>query len=273
MNKIRQFFKTFIKIFYISSRRLYEKDYSYQASALSFITVLSIVPIVSVILYILSFFSIFNEFLIFAENYIYLNFVPESALAIKDYLHQFAAQADHLPFISMIFFFITGTLMLMTIEKAFNNTCEVTIKPRKLIWKLITWTLALLIIFLVGLISFISESLLSLFLYHQLHTITLQALNLVVNSLLLATLYVYIPSHTLTWRKGLFGGFIVAFLFEIIKHLFSFYIIYLANYKDIYGGLAVIPIFLVWIYISWMIVLFGAILICEKENFLLSLKH
>jgi membrane protein len=266
MNKVVQLIRLTFLLPIKALKRLYVEDYSYQASALSFITLLSLIPIISVILYLLSFFFIFNEFIIFFENYIYSNFLPEVAVSVKDYLHQFAFQAEQLPLVGIIFSFISAILMLLTIEKAFHTICDDCAKPKTLSNKLTSWLVVLLIISIIGMLAFISASLVTLPGIDQFQFILLQLINYIINSALLATFYFYIPYSDISWHDGLIGGAVSAFLFGVGTKIFSYYIIHLTNYTHIYGALAIAPIFLLWVYVSWLIILYGAILICEKKT-------
>jgi len=71
-------------------------------------------------------------------------------------------------------------------------------------------------------------------------------------------LYIVMPNREIKWRYAVFGGFIAAILFEITKRLFALFILNFNNYEIIYGALATLPIFLIWIYISWIVTLIGA---------------
>lgn len=251
---------------YLAAIRLYNEDYSYQASALSFITVVSIIPFMAVVLYLFSFFSEFNDFIIFFENYIYTNFLPEVAVSVKDYLNQFAFHAQKLPLTSIIFSCIAAVTMLLTIENTFTAICRTCVEPKNVFGRAMSWAIVLLIIFFVGIFAFISVSVISLYALNESQFFILQILNYLINTTLLASFYVYIPHGDITWRSGLIGGATSAFLFEVGTKTFGSYIIYLTNYNNIYGTLALIPIFLLWIYVSWLIVLYGALLICQKNH-------
>ena len=77
--------------------------------------------------------------------------------------------------------------------------------------------------------------------------------------LLLRTLiYAFVPARTVPFRLALLGGLLAAIAFEAAKHGFRFYITQVPTYQVIYGALATLPLFLLWIYLSWVIVLVGA---------------
>jgi membrane protein len=72
-------------------------------------------------------------------------------------------------------------------------------------------------------------------------------------------LYSVVPNVPVLWRNALAGGLFAAVLLEVAKYLFAAAMKYFTTYQIIYGAIAALPIFLVWIYISWVIVLLGAI--------------
>jgi len=163
--------------------------------------------------------------------------------------------------------------LLLTMETAFNSVYKVTGDSRTLFWRMVSWIMVSLIVLTVGLLSFISNTLSTIFLLNKLHIISIQLLNFIINTILIGTLYIYIPNHLIKWRDGLLGGCVSAFLFEIGRNSFGLYILHLAYYTNIYGTLALIPIFLLWVYISWLIILFGAIFIAEKNKLLASSEY
>jgi membrane protein len=83
----------------------------------------------------------------------------------------------------------------------------------------------------------------------------------------LALMYALIPNTRVRWRDALAGALIAAVLFQLARKGFTLYVGSIANYKAIYGALAAIPIFLIWVFVSWMVVLLGAILTAALHAF------
>lgn len=79
-------------------------------------------------------------------------------------------------------------------------------------------------------------------------------------------LYSAVPNARVPVRHALMGGVFTAVLFEAAKTLFGLYVSLFPGYQLIYGAFATVPIFLLWIYLSWMIVLFGAVLVCNLSS-------
>src|SRR5262249_15882773 len=90
-------------------------------------------------------------------------------------------------------------------------------------------------------------------------------ISVIINMVILTILYKTVLSFSVSLGKCFMGGLIAAVLFEASKAGFGFYIYYFSSYTFIYGALAAIPVFLIWMYLSWMIVLFGAIFVHESS--------
>src|SRR5699024_5624445 len=83
----------------------------------------------------------------------------------------------------------------------------------------------------------------------------------------LFAMYMLVPNRRVPWRHGALGALLSALLFEFAKWAFASYVRSVPSYQQIYGQLAVIPIFLVWVYLSWAIVLLGASITASLSAF------
>jgi membrane protein len=86
------------------------------------------------------------------------------------------------------------------------------------------------------------------------------AISILLTTGAFALLYVAVPNRLVDWRDAAWGGLLAALAFEVAKRLFAFFIARFPTYTMIYGALAAMPIFLVWVYLSWLITLVGAVL-------------
>lgn len=252
-------------VFSCAGKRFFQGQYTYRASALAFTTLLSLVPLLSVIVFIVAKFPIFSEINAAAQTYILTNLIPTSGDTIQFYLNNFTQQAEKLPTVSITFLFITGFALIITIEHTLNDIWEVRWKKRKLVSLMIYWIMLMLAPLVIGIGVLISTYLFSLAwlgnltYFDGLKHLLLGILPLLINTMIFSVLYIIVPNFSVSWKSGLAGGFVASVLFEFAKSIFAFYFKHFPSYELVYGTLAAIPIFLIWLYISWLIILFGAL--------------
>lgn len=245
--------------------RLFREKYTYRASALAFTTLLTLVPLVSVIVALIARFPIFTKLTDLARGYIFSNFLPTSSNTIQLYFERFVDQASKLPTFGLVFLFFTVMALIITVEHTLNEIWQVPKRKQKISAFALYWIILLVAPLFIGLSVLISSYLFSLSWIqgesYQLHlTIPLlKILPLLVNTVIFTTLYMAVPNISVKLSDALVGAFLASILFEVAKKGFALYIQLFPNYEVIYGTLATIPIFLIWIYISWLIVLFGAL--------------
>jgi len=261
-----------VKIGWIAARRLYKEHYTYHASALAFVTLLTIVPLLTVVLSIISIFPIFAKYVGLAQSYIMLNFIPTSSGVIQHYLESFIRQATTMSKMGILILFITTTLQIVTIENAINHIWQGSDKRKRYFSWLVYWLMLLIAPIFIGLSIVISSYLFSIswfskaVTYLAIKSLLISAVPIVINTVMFSLFYAAIPSVRVKWRDAFFGGLIAAILFEMSKIGFAFYIIKFPSYALIYGALATVPIFLIWIYLVWLIVLYGALITHERQQ-------
>lgn len=260
---MRYFLKKWFFILSRSSKCFLAEDYAYRASGLAFTTLLSIVPLLSVIVFVISLFPYFREYLNIAQDYLFTNFIPASNQVIQTNLEKFIKKSYHLPIVSFAFLFVTTTLMMVTIVRTLNDIWHVHKKHISFFYWTIYWLILLLAPIVIGISISLSTYLFSLIKFSTISSFTVYLLvfsSICLNTIIFGMMYVIIPNRHIKWKEGFAGGFIAAFLFEIAKKGFILYVYFFPGYQLIYGVLSAIPIFLIWIYILWMIVLYGALI-------------
>ena len=255
----------FVNVFMTAVKRLFLEKYTYRASALAFTTLLALVPLLSVIVSIIAVFPIFTRFTNLAQNYILANFVPTSGAIIQQYLEGFIQQTTHLSSLGILFLFFTAVLLIITVEHTLNDIWQTPQRKKTLSLWLIYWLILIFAPVIFGLSLFLSSYLFSLSWFSgstNKFGIVISWLNLLpllINTSIFSVLYIVVPNHRVKWWDGLLGGLAAAVLFEAAKWIFALYIKQFPSYELIYGALATIPIFLIWLYISWLIILYGAL--------------
>lgn len=246
-----------------------------RACALTYTSLLALVPLTLVSFFILAVFPVFASWGQSIQNFIFANFVPAAGEVIQQYLLGFVRQAGKLSIIGLVILMVTAVLMLFNIEQAFNVIWRVKRRRKGISAFLLYWALLTISPLLLGFSLALSSYIISLpLIAATVAKLGLLRLILAILPFLLALtaftiLYVAIPNCRVPFRYGLLSGLITGVLFEVAKFLFTFYLIEFHTYQILYGALAIIPVFLLWIYISWLIVLFGAVL-CHALTYRLT---
>lgn len=245
-------------------RRFREEGCLQIASSLTFTALLAIVPVITVALTLISAFPVFRELMLNVQQFLLLNMLPESAEAIATYTQQFADNAAKLTAVGLLFLFVTAMIVLHTIDRAFNQIWRVP-RPRTTVQRVfIYWALLTVGPILIGASLSLTSWLVSLSLglvkdVPLAGNVLLKVVPILLTGLACALVYITLPNRRVLVRDALSGGFLAALAFEGMKQGFAFYITHFPTYKLVYGAFASVPIFLLWIYLSWMVVLFGAV--------------
>lgn len=246
-------------------RRFVEDDCTYRASALTFTSLLAIVPLMSVTFTILSAFPVFKKLVFPVQDFIFDNFIPAAGKVVQGYLQGFAESASKLSVVGMMFLLVTAILMMFTIERAMNQIWRVRLQRKGVSAFLLYWAVLSLAPVLMGLSFAASSYLISLPLLsgtvasfginkHWLLQLTPFALTVVT----LTFLYVAVPNCKVRFWHGFVGALFSAILFESAKFGFAYYLSRFHTYQLLYGAFATVPLFFLWVYWVWVIVLFGA---------------
>lgn len=246
-------------------RRFVENDGFYRSSALTFTTLLAIVPLMSVGVTILSAFPVFQSVVQPVQNFIFDNFVPNTGKVVQEYLAHFAEQASQLSIWGLAFLIITAILMMHTIESAFNKIWEVRDRRHGVAAFLLYWGVLSLAPLLMG----ISFAISSYFVSAKIWAGAVGAIGLSKTQLLnwaplflsfgtFTLLYLIVPYCPVRWWHAISGACVTAILLEAAKWVFGYYLKRFGTYELVYGAFAAVPIFFLWIYWVWVIVLLGA---------------
>jgi membrane protein len=252
----------------------FNQDKSLQlASSLTFTTLLSLVPLVTIALTLISAYPVFASLAAQVQSFVMQNLLPEmGGKVISRYVEQFSDRAGRLTAVGTAFLGVTAFMLMFTIERAFNSIWRVT-RPRPLAQRIIMYwgglTLGPILIgaslsitsYLVGIslglarqIPFAAEALLRTFPV----ALTIAAFSL---------MYFIVPNRQLRPRDAIVGGIAAGLLFELMKRGFAIYITKVPTYAMVYGAFASIPIFLLWIYLSWLVVVLGAIVAAALPDY------
>lgn len=237
-------------------------------ASLTYTTLLSIVPVMLVSFYILSFFPVLQGTGERFEHFILLNFVASSANTIAQHLQVFVAHIHVLSWDKLLFLGSISVLLMYNMVCAANEIWHVTMERQLALSFVLYSVIALLAPIVFGFLLLFSSSLTSLPLLSPVFHMRfikqpVLMLSPYVIEWLVFTLYNWIlPSCRVRLFYAVIAGLVTMILFEAAKWGFVQYITYFPTYQLVYGALAAIPIFLIWIYVSWTVVILG-ILICQ----------
>ena len=232
------------------------------AGALAYTTMFALVPFSAVFLAVMSAFHVYDQWTDTLINFVFNNFVPSSARQVEEYVIGFSASAKSLTVAGITALLVSVLLTMWSIERTFNRIWRVpTIRP-KFTRFLLYW--ALLTLGSILTVAAISASS-SLFAYAELSGLQTQGVSSVllrwspflIELFAMTAAYWLIPHRHVPFRFAATGGILAALFFEGLKFGFTSYIRN-TSFEQLYGALALIPIFMVWIYSSWVVILFGA---------------
>lgn len=238
------------------------------AAALTYTTLFAVVPMMTVTFAMLSAVPAFQGTGEQIQAFIFHNFVPSAGEALQQYLGEFTAQARQLTWIGVAVLAITAFWMLVTIERTFNTIWRVRQPRRGISTFLLYWAILSLGPMLLGAGFAVSTYVASLSLLSGPDAVVgaqtlLRFTPLLFSVAAFTLLYAAVPNARVPLRHALWGGLFTAVLLELAKALFGLYVRLFPGYQLIYGAFATVPLFLLWIFMSWLIVLIGAELVCN----------
>jgi membrane protein len=253
----------------LTIRRARQERLAQVAGSLTFTTLLSIVPLLSLSFALFTRFPVFGRFEAALEEHLLKSLLPaDMSRTVLKYLSQFAANASGLTLLGSLFLLVTSITMLLTVENAFNQIWNVK-KSRPLLRRVGMYLLMLAVgPPALGVSLWATSYLLgaSMGLIGTLPPWARFVLNLgppVLAFVGLTSLFRWVPNTRVRWRDALVGGLIASIALELGKRGFTTYLLKLPTYKAVYGAFAVFPVFLLWVFFSWLVTLTAALIVAN----------
>ncbi len=235
------------------------------AAALVYMSLFALVPLLTVLYTIASAVPAFNSMENELQNLLLEYMLPDSSQQIVDYLNDFSSQAANLTGFGIAILFITAVLMLRNVERAFNNIWRTRENRGAVASFLLYWAVLSLAPILLGLGVGIRA-----YLYAAANALAgldvmgvggmfLSLVPFALSALSLALLYIAVPNCEVPFKHALVGGTAAAIAFTVARMLFTT-VMAGSSYTFVYGAFAAVPLFLLWLYITWNIVLLGAVI-------------
>jgi len=238
-------------------RRFREERATQTAGSLAYTSLLSMVPLLTVALAIASAFPVFENAIDTLQTFLFDNVLPDAPGldAVTEQIDSFLRNAGRMTAIGIIGFMVTAVMLMLTIDNALNRIFRVQ-RRRSLVQNVfIYWAVLTLGPVLMG----VSLSMTTMSLAGSSGSVLLRGLPFLFTCAALALLYGVVPARHVELRHALIGGVVAGIGFEVAKRAFALYLQQVPTYTLIYGAFATIPIFLVWLYVSWVVVLAGAV--------------
>ena len=253
----------------ITIHRVRKERLAQVAGSLTFTTLLSVVPLLAVSLALLSRFTAFRRFERAIDEYVISGLLPaDISRTILGYLSLFAANARSLTWVGSFSLLFTAIALLLTVENALNQMWQV--KRNRPFFRrvgmyllmlavgppvlgLSLWATSYVLGVSMGLIGALPPSLSFVF--------GLGPSMLIFAAL--ATLFHFVPNAKVPWSHAVAGGLIATVALEMGKRGFAAYLVHLPTYRAVYGAFAAFPLFLLWMYFSWLVTLIAAMIVAN----------
>jgi len=233
------------------------------AGALSYTTVFALVPLSLVVFGVLSAFPAFKEWTGALSDYIFANFVPSAAESVKGYLLGVTDKVQTLTAAGVIALIASLLITLYSVEGTFNRIWRVKTARPKVGRFLVYWTVLTLGALVATASLALSTRFFALAIFETapgrwLESLMLRLAPVAIELLAFAAIFKVVPHRTVQWRHAFAGAALSVFLFELMKWGIGLYLGSFNSYQKIYGAFAAAPILLLWIYLGWATILFGA---------------
>jgi len=251
------------EVFEFAVHKAREARLAQVAASLTFSSVLALVPLLAVVLSLLTAFPVFTEFRQSLERELPKGLLPDPfAQTILRYLAEFAAKAAGVGALGLAFLALPAFSMILTVDHILNDIWQVH-RRRPLTQRLLVyWAVLSVGPLLLGVSLSLTSYVVSMSdvridrwgaALRQLFTLVSPLIAMAAYSVV----YALVPNRRVSWRQAVTGGVVTAVTGELMSRGFAAYVIH-GSVLSIYGAFAAVPIFLMWIYLSWLTFLFGA---------------
>lgn len=250
--------KTFCAIFW---QRFNQNKLTQAAGYLTYSTMLAIVPLIMVVFSIFSAFPVFNEVTGALKEFIFTNFAPSASDMVGQYIDEFVNNSKKMSAVGIISLIVVALMLINSIDRTLNSIWQDTSTRRIFTSFAIYWLILTLGPLLVGASIAASTYVKTMFETASNFSFGLKLLSFVpfLSTWFIFTLiYMVVPNKKVSIKHSAAGALIAAVFFTLGKQAFTWYIVTFPSYQLIYGAMATLPIMLLWIQLSWTVVLLGA---------------
>ena len=271
--KLKEVFQAVVRTAYLAVRFFTTKRVLNQASALTYSTLLAIVPILAVVFAIARGFG-YNKYIEvwFRDSF---SSQPQVAETIIGFVNSYLVHTKSGIFlgVGLVFMLYTVMMLVSNIENAFNEIWQV--KKQRSIFRTITDYLSMFFLFPIlivvssGLSIFLAtmaNSMTDFLLLGQAMRFFIDTIPYILMSLLFTGLYIFMPNTHVKFKNAIVPGILSGIAMQLVQFFYIHSQMWVTGYNAIYGSFAALPLFMLWVQISWTICLFGAELTYTSQN-------
>lgn len=251
-------------------RRFYDDRMNQAAGALTYSTLLALVPLLVIAFAVLSGFPAFDAVKERMEDMVFSAILPEIGDGVRDYLDGFTANASNLTAVGIVALAVTAVLLLFTIESTLNLVWRVERERPLVVRLLIFWAILTLGPLLLGASFTFTSDMLAVMRHWGAGESVIDSfdasasyarviVSTFTQSLCFTLLFLLVPARKVALRDAAIGGVFAGIAFQILKWFFNSFFTSGSTYQTIYGAVSIFPIFLLWIYLSWTVIILGAV--------------
>lgn len=253
-----------LEFFLALAKRLREDRGFETAGSLAFTSLLALVPLVAVALALSMSYPAFERAVDSLAQYASEHLLPTGGAMVTKQIGLFADKAGELTTVGLVFLVVTVVMLMLTVDESLNRIFRVQ-RRRPLVRRLVVYLAVLtfgpaLIGASLYMTSFMVAGSFGLLDLGDLAETVLGLLPFIFTCAAFMLLYMLVPYRRVELRHAATGGIVAGIMFELAKRAFALYIAKFPTYTLIYGAFAAFPLFLLWLYVSWVVVLFGATL-------------
>ena len=253
-----------LEFFLALAQRLREDRGFETAGSLTFTTLLALVPLVAVALALATLFPAFGHAMDTLGRFASAQLLPEGSARVTRQIAAFAERAGELRSVGLAFLVVTSLMLMLSVDAALNRIFRVQ-RHRHLARRLFVYAAVLTLgPALIGaslyLTSYLVVNSLGYFDLDEYRKLVVGLVAFAFTCAALTLVYLIVPYRDVALGHAVVGGLVAGVAFELAKRGFGLYVAKFPTYTMIYGAFAIIPLFLLWLYVSWVVVLFGATL-------------
>ena len=247
------------------ARRFREERALQTAGSLTFTTLLSLAPLLAVVLAIASAFPAFEKGIAAVQAFVLQNALPDTpgVQRLMEQISTFSHNAGRLTVIGLAGFALAAFMLMLTIDNTINRIFRVQRRRTALQNVLMYWAVLTLGPVLIGgsmsITSYVVGASMGILHPDSPLSLLLRVLPFLLACAALVLLYGIVPARRVEWKHAILGGILAGIAFELAKRGFALYLSRVPTFRLVYGAFATLPVFLLWLYLSWVVVICGAI--------------